>query len=515
MNLFGSRAGIGRLRYTQGTMAVQHQAVQASDASFLGHPQGLATLFFTEMWERFSYYGMRAILILFMTAPAARGGLGFSVATAGVIYGLYTSMVYLLSVPGGWVADRIFGQRRAVLYGGILITLGQFSLGVPRISFFYGGLALLIFGTGLLKPNISTIVGQLYGQGDQRRDAGFSIFYMGINLGAFVAPLAVGYVGQRINWNLGFMLAGGGMTLGLIQYVLGYRYLGTAGLHPVPVETAQERAKLHRTAGLGAAALALVIGAPLLLQAGGLIQITAEGIGSANGIVLGIVTIAVFGWLLSSKQWTPVERKRLIAVAFLFVASALFWSAYEQAGSTLTLLADRSTDNHAFGIAFPSSWYQSVPAIFVILLAPVFAYLWLRMGRRDPSTPTKFAAGLVLVGLGFVVVAVGSSRATAGARISPLWLITAYFVQVCGELCLSPVGLSAITKLAPQRIAGLMMGVWFVSISIGDYIGGLFGSVYEKFSPPVLFSIVAAFTIGLGLVLVVLVKPIKRLMATE
>ncbi len=496
-------------------MAAEISTAQApfSDTRFFGHPRGLATLFFTEMWERFSYYGMRAILILFMTASVGRGGLGFTVATAGVIYGLYTSMVYLLSVPGGWVADRILGQRRAVLYGGILIVAGQFSLGVPRLPFFFLGLALLIAGTGLLKPNISTIVGQLYSTHDQRRDAGFSIFYMGINLGAFLAPLAVGYVAQRINWNLGFMLAGFGMTLGVIQYIFGRRYLGTAGLHPVPSETPEARAGVRRTVWIGVAAIAVLIGGPLLLQAVGIIQITAAAVGSANGVVLVAATIAVFGWLLSSKEWTPLERRRLIAVLALFIASALFWSAYEQAGSTLTLLADRSTNNQAFGISFPSSWYQSVPAIFVITLAPVFAVLWLRLGKRDPSTPAKFAAGLILVGLGFVVVAVGAMRASSGAKISPLWLILTYFLHVCGELCLSPVGLSAITRLAPQKVAGLMMGVWFLSISIGDYIGGLFGSAYERFSPPVLFMIVAVFTIGLGLALVLLVKPIKRLMA--
>ncbi len=484
-----------------------------SDTRFFGHPRGLATLFFTEMWERFSYYGMRAILILFMTATVARGGLGFTVATAGVIYGLYTSMVYLLSVPGGWVADRILGQRRAVLYGGILIVAGQFSLGVPLLPFFFLGLALLIAGTGLLKPNISTIVGQLYREHDLRRDAGFSIFYMGINLGAFIAPLAVGYVAQRINWNLGFMLAGFGMTLGVIQYVLGRRYLGTAGLHPTSSKSPEERAGIRRTVWIGVAAAALLIGGPLLLQAFGIIQITAAAVGSANGVLLVAATIAVFGWLLSSKEWTPLERRRLIAVLALFIASALFWSAYEQAGSTLTLLADRSGDNRAFGISFPSSWYQSVPAIFVITLAPVFAVLWLRLGKRDPSTPAKFSAGLILVGLGFVVVAIGAMRASSGARISPWWLIVTYFLHVCGELCLSPVGLSAITRLAPQKVAGLMMGVWFLSISIGDYVGGLFGSAYERISPPELFAIVAAFTIGLGLVLVLLVKPIKRLMA--
>lgn len=496
-------------------MAVQTHAgpTPSTDTRFFGHPRGLATLFFTEMWERFSFYGMRAILILFMTAPASGGGLGFSIATAGVIYGLYTSMVYLLSVPGGWVADKIFGQRRAILYGGILIVLGQFSLGVPRVPFFYLGLVLLVFGTGLLKPNISTVVGQLYAAGDVRRDAGFSIFYMGINLGAFISPLIVGYVGQRVNWNLGFMLAGAGMVLGLIQYVLGGRYLGNAGLHPVPAETPEARGKIHRTAGIGVAVLAVLIGVPLLLQALGAIHITAEGVGVANGVALGGVTVAIFGWLLSSKEWTPVERKRLIAIALLFVASVFFWSAYEQAGSTLTLLADRSTNNHAFGFSFPSSWYQSVDAIFVILLAPVFAVIWLRLGKHDPSTPAKFAVGLVLVGLGFVVVGIGSARAVHGALISPMWLVSAYFLHVCGEMCLSPVGLSALTKLAPQRVAGFMMGVWFVSLSLGDYVGGLFGSMYATFSPSQLFMIVAAATIGFGLFMALLVRPIKRLMA--
>jgi proton-dependent oligopeptide transporter, POT family len=456
---------------------------------------------------------MRAILLLFMVTPTSHGGLGFATATAGVIYGLYTSMVYLASVPGGWVADRIFGQRRAVLYGGILIILGQFSLGLPKVPFFYLGLGLLVAGTGMLKSNVSTIVGQLYATGDVRRDAGFSIFYMGINLGAFIAPLAVGYVGQRINWNLGFVLAGFGMTIGIIQYSLGRKYLGTAGLYPVPAETAEARMKIRRTLWLGVAVVALLIGVPLLLQTVGVIQITAAGIGGANGVLLGAVTVVVFGTLLSSKDWTPLERKRLIAVIALFIASVLFWSAYEQAGSTLTLLADRSTNNSFFGVSYPSSWYQSLPAIYVILFAPIFALLWIRLGKRDPSTPLKFAIGLVLVGVGFAIVALGAARASTGEKISPVWLIATYFVQVCGELCMSPVGLSVITKLAPQRVAGLMMGVWFLSLSIGDYIAGLFGSAYEKFAPAVLFSIVAGITIFLGLILLLLVRPIKRLMA--
>jgi len=486
--------------------------VTHTNAAFFGHPRGLATLFLTEMWERFSYYGMRALLILFMTAAVERGGLGFTVAKAGVIYGLYTAMVYLMSLPGGWMADRIFGQRRAVLFGGILIALGQFSLGVHAVPFFYLGLALLVLGTGLLKPNVSTMVGQLYSAEDQRRDAGFSIFYMGINLGAFFAPLACGYVGQRVNWNLGFVLAGVGMTLGLVQYVLGGKHLGEAGLHPVRPESAEAARKQKRSIEIAAVALAVVIGVPLLLSMAGVVEITAKWIGNAVGVLLIALTVGVFGWLLSSGEWTPQERKRFLATGVLFLAAALFWSAYEQAGSTLTLFADRSTDNRVLGHPYPSSWFQSVNSLFVILLAPGFAWLWIRLGRREPSSPAKFALGLVLVGLGFVVVGIAALGAPPGVRVSPVWLTATYFLHTCGELCLSPVGLSAMTKLAPAKVASLMMGVWFLSGAVGNYIGGRVASIYEAFSTASLFATVAGFAIGLGVVLMLLVKPMKRLM---
>ncbi len=484
-----------------------------TDTRFFGHPRGLATLFFTEMWERFSYYGMRAILILFMTAPAASGGLGFSVATAGVIYGLYTSMVYLMSVPGGWLADRVLGQRRAVFYGGIGIVIGQLLLGITGVAAFYAGLIVLVLGTGLLKPNISTIVGKLYAEGDVRRDAGFSVFYMGINIGATIAPLIVGYVGQRINWNLGFVLAGFGMVIGLIQYVLGRRYMGEAGLEPVRPETADARARQNRLMWIGALVLVAMIGVPAVLNALGAIQITAGAVGDAAGVVLLLVSIGVFAWLLASKGWSTVERQRIVAMVALFIACALFFAAYEQAGSTLTLLADRSTDNHAFGWAFPSSWYQALSAIFVVALAPAFAVLWIKLGKREPSIPVKFSLGLLLVGLGFAVVGIGALRAASGVRISPMWLVATYFIHVCGELCLSPVGLSAFTKLAPAKIASLMMGVWFLGISVGEYIGGIFGSLYEKVSPATLFAIVAAFAMGAGVIMALLIRPLKRLMA--
>jgi POT family proton-dependent oligopeptide transporter len=486
--------------------------VTATGATFFGHPRGLATLFFTEMWERFSYYGMRALLILFMTAAVERGGLGFSVAKAGIIYGLYTAMVYLMSLPGGWIADRIVGQRRAVLYGGILIALGQFSLGVHALPFFYLGLLLLVLGTGLLKPNVSTMVGQLYAAEDQRRDAGFSLFYMGINLGAFFAPLACGYVGQRVNWNLGFVLAGVGMTLGLVQYVLGGKHLGEAGLHPVRPESPEAALKQKRGLQIAGAALVMLIGVPLALSMAGVIEITAKWLGNAVGVLLIALTVGVFGWLLSSPGWTPRERKRFIATGVLFLAAALFWSAYEQAGSTLTLFADRGTDNRVLGHPYPSSWFQSLNSLFVILLAPAFAWLWIRLGKREPSSPAKFALGLVLVGLGFVVVGVGALRGASGVPVSPLWLTATYFLHTCGELCLSPVGLSAMTKLAPAKVASLMMGVWFLSDAVGNYIGGRVASFYESFSTASLFAVVAGFAIGVGIVLMLLVKPIRGLM---
>src|SRR5690349_13363886 len=299
-----------------------------ADRSFFGHPRGLATLFFTEMWERFSYYGMRALLILFMTASVERGGLGFPVTKAGAVYGLYTAMVYLLSLPGGWVADRIVGQRQAVLYGGILISAGQFCLVAPGGAAFYGGLVLLMLGTGLLKPNVSTIVGQIYAPGDQRRDAGFSIFYMGINLGALISPILCGWVGERISWRLGFGLAGVGMTAGLIQYAMGGKYLGAAGLYPAAVENPEEDRRQKRRVALGGVLALAVLVAAGALGAAGVVDLTAERISNTLGAVLVIISVAVFSWLIFGRGWTAEERKRSGATLVLFLASALFWSMF-------------------------------------------------------------------------------------------------------------------------------------------------------------------------------------------
>ena len=487
-----------------------------ADTSFFGHPRGLATLFFTEMWERFSYYGMRALLVLYMVHKISEGGLGFSDSKAGSVYGLYTSMVYLLCLGGGWIADRVTGQRRAVLIGGIFIAVGEFCLVAPSEVSFYAGIVLLMMGTGLLKGNVSTIVGQLYSKGDPRRDSGFSIFYMGINIGALISPLFCGWVGETISWRWGFGLAGIGMLAGLIQYVLGGKYLGSAGLHPagtgdIELDRRQKRnATLAVGGGLGVFALVAILGAT------GVLAITATAIGDSVGWVELAIAVAVFSWLLLGKGWSPEERKRSAAVLVLFVASTLFWASFEQAGSTLNLFAERNTDRHLpFGILFPATWFQSVQPVFVVALSPVFAWLWLALGRRrlEPPSPGKFALGLVFAGLAFAILVPPATRVPYGEQAAMWWLIGTYFLQTLGELCLSPIGLSAVSKLAPDRAAGFMMGIWFLSISICNWLAGNAVSLSVNMPMATLFGAVAGFSVLAALVLAVLIKPTVRLMS--
>jgi len=482
------------------------------DTRFFGHPIGLSTLFFTEMWERFGYYGMRALLILFLVAPVSSGGMGMDVLAAGSVYGLYTASVYLVSLPGGWLADRFLGQRKAVLYGGMLIAIGYLMLAATAPAVFYSGLCVVVAGTGLLKPNISTIVGQIYTPGDPRRDSGFSIFYMGINLGATIAPLICGYVGQRINWHWGFAISGVGMTLGVIQYWYGQRHLAEAGLYPVAPASPEEAASQRKWLHTGIAATVAVAAVLALLHLGGIVALSPLLLINAMGVLLFIIVGVLFAWMLLGGDWTPVERKRLVVILVLFIAASLFWSAFEQAGSSLNLFAERSTDNRILGFAFPSSWFQSLNSFFIVAVAPLLAWLWIRLGSRQPSAPVKFALGLVFVGMGYVVLIFGALLSAHGTKVTPLFLMVTYLCHTIGELCLSPVGLSAITKLAPARVGSLMMGVWFVSISVGNYLGGRLASVYGTLPVPVLFSLVAGFSIVAGLCLFLIAKPVTRLM---
>ncbi len=392
-----------------------------ADRSFFGHPRGLATLFFTEMWERFCFYGMRALLILFLTAPVASGGLGFGVAKAGAIYGFYAAMVYLLSLPGGWLADRVMGHRKAVLCGGILIAAGELGLAGPGLAFFYSGLVLMMCGTGLLKPNVSTIVGQLYHQGDTRRDAGFSIFYMGINVGALIAPLICGYVGERISWRLGFAIAGFAMVIGVVQFMLGRKYLGEAGKYPAPVTDREKDRRQKRVAAIAAAVTLAVVATLAFLGFTGTVAISAEWVSNAVGFVLLAISVGVFSWLLLGKGWTIEERKRSGAILVLFLASALFWSMFEQAGSSLNLFADRSVHRVLFGFAFPASWFQFVQPFFVVTSSAGIRVDLEPHGKQGAAQPGEVFHGAAARRPG--IPGAGGGRANERARGARLTLV--------------------------------------------------------------------------------------------
>jgi POT family proton-dependent oligopeptide transporter len=426
-----------------------------ADAGWFGHPRGLSTLFFTEMWERFSYYGMRGFLILYMTKALA-----FTDPHAGAVYGNYVGSVWLAAIFGGVIADRWLGHYRSVLLGGTIIALGHFTLALHALPAFYAGLSLIVVGTGLLKPNVSTLVGALYEQGDERRDAGFSVFYMGINLGALLGPLVAGKLAEGVDWHLGFACAGVGMTLGLAQYILGRRRLAPA-IERLAARPAPAAASMARARGGG---------------------------------------------------FTAEDRARMLAVVVFFAFASLFWGAYEQAGSTLNLFADRYVHLELLGIKLYASWFVSVQAAFVILLSPAFAWLWVKLGPRQPSSPAKFALALLFVGLAFVLLVPAGAIAQGGVRISPLWLVGVYFIEELGELCLSPVGLSVVTKLAPKQVVGLMMGVFFLSNAVGNKLAGWSAGFISTTPLPTLFGATAAVTLGAAAVMFLLIKPVERLM---
>lgn len=457
------------------------------------------------MWERFSYYGLRAILILYMMADPATGGLGFGIGKATAIYSLYASMNYLLSLPGGWLADKFLGLRNAVILGGLLIASGNALMFFPGIEVFYIGLAAIIFGTGFLKPNVSTIVGTLYEQNDIRRDSAFSIFYMGINVGALIAPLIVGYLAQRVNWHYGFAVAAVFMAIGIIQFILGSKYLPRRVFVPVPPSDILEQQQ--RKVWLQYGSVALIATAALLF----LLAPAAEALADLFGYLLLLIVAVVLSYLLFKESPNAYERRRLAVVCILFFISAIFWSSFEQAGSTLNLFAEQNTNNTVFGYAFPSSWYQSLNSAFLIPLAPVFAALWIRMGTRQPSVPAKFTIALFLVGLGYLFLVPGAELSVGGNKVSPLWLTGTYLIHTVAELCLSPVGLSAMTRLAPARMAGFIMGVFFLSISAGNYVGGRMAGFYEKFPLPHLFGAIGAFCIIVALLFAIFIKPVAKM----
>jgi proton-dependent oligopeptide transporter, POT family len=489
------------------------------DRAFFGHPRGLSTLFFTEMWERFSYYGIRPLLVLFMAAALFDGGFGFDRETASAIVGIYAFFVYVMSLPGGWIADRWLGLQRAIWWGGVLIALGHLSIALSAVfaqSTFFLGLILIVCGTGLLKPNISAIVGELYtGSDAARRDAGFSIFYMGINIGAFAAPLITGYLGERVGWHYGFGAAGVGMVIGLITFRLrAPSTLRGIGLEPSvgPEEQRKVRNYTLIAMGLVAVVVAMAMFRVFTIDAPALAEWTTY-------IVLALAGL-YFLYLFVGAGLTGDEKKRVAVIVVLFIFATIFWSAFEQAPTSLNLFAADFTDRNLFGWEVPILWLQSVNSLFVITFAPIFGALWVMLGKRgkNPSSPAKFAFGLFFAGLGFLVMVMAANRVIASGgllKVSMMWLTVSYLLQTWGELALSPVGLSSMTKLAPRKFVGQMMGVWFMAAALGNLIAGRVGGNIdpEKLEQmPLLLQRTSLSLFVAAAVLALLIIPIRRMM---
>jgi len=484
-------------------------AAAAPAGTILGQPRGLVTLFMTEMWERFTFYGMRAVLILFMVAAVKKGGLGFDDRTASAVYGLYLGGTYLLGLFGGWVADRLLGAQRAVLSGGLLITLGNAMLALGSTPVFFLGLLVIVMGVGLLKPNVSAMVAALYPEGGSRRDAGFSFFYMGINLGALLGSTLVPLLAAWLGWRWGFGLPALGMGFGLAQFLWTRHYLGVAGLAAAEGERGSWTPVIVFLALLAGVALALL---------SGLLRIDAVVLADSSSWAMLALGVAYFLYLLFFAGLTAIERNRAFVMVALVGASVMFWAGYEQAGASLNLFADRYTDRHVLGWEMPAGVLQGVNPLFIIVFAPVFAALWISLGKRgrDFNAAAKFGAGLLLLGLGFIVMYFASQYVLAGETVLPTWLVLTYLLHSFAELCLSPVGLSYMTKLAPPRFVGQVMGMWFLSLALGSNLAGQLTGQYDAThleSLPALFLKIFWYGAIGGAVMLLLTPFVKRMMA--
>ncbi len=482
-------------------MTTSTAATPVADSGFFGHPKGLSTLFFTEMWERMSYYGMRALLVLFMTASLQEEGLAFTVAASTAIYGLYTGAVYFLGLPGGWIADRLLGGQRTVWYGGIIIMCGHIVLAIPNDSTFFIGLILVASGTGLLKPNISALVGQLYSDDDVRRDGGYALYYMGINIGSVLGYTICGYFGENIGWHWGFGAAAVGMFFGLIQYRITLGNLGGASAAPESPMTPAGARKAWTVIFAVVAAVVVITGAALT----GALTINPVVLAQYVAVAFTLIFFAYYGYIYFAGQLSDAEKKRMWALFLVCVASACFWSGFEQAGSSLNLFGRDYTDRLVGSFELPASWFQNVNPMFIVILSPFFAALWINLGKRmiSPSYGMKCAIGLIIMASGFIVMFFAAQYAAQGLKVAPYWLITTYFLHTVGELCLSPVALSAVSKLSPKRFAGQMMGVFVLTYSIGNIISGLLAGNFDPNNVaelPNLYLQIALFSIGVGII---------------
>ncbi|CAH0230965.1 Di-/tripeptide transporter [Peribacillus sp. Bi96] len=476
---------------------------------FFGNPKGLFTLFFTEFWERFSYYGMRAILVYYMYYEVSKGGLGLDETTALALVSIYGSLVYMSGIIGGWLADRIFGTSKAVFYGGILIMLGHIVLAVPgSLSLFFVSMVLIVLGTGLLKPNVSSIVGEIYAENDERRDSGFSIFYMGINAGAFLSPFVVGTVGMNYSFHLGFGLAAIGMLLGLIVFVATKKKnLGLAGTLPANPLSQDEKKATFTKLGIATLIVAAIIG--ITASAG---ILTIKTFINLVGILGIVIPTLYFIFMYRSPKTTSVERSRLIAYIPLFIAAVMFWAIQEQGATILASYADKRTQLNFAGIEINPAWFQSLNPLFIITLAPVFAWLWIKLGKRQPTIPQKFSLGLFFAGLSFLVILLPVYFGGSDSLVNPLWLVLSYFLVVLGELCLSPVGLSATTKLAPAAFSAQTMSLWFLASAAAQALNAQIVRFYTPQTEMAYFGVIGVASMILGLALLALSPKIQGYM---
>ena len=475
------------------------------------HPSGLKTLFLTEMWERMSFYGMRGILVLFMTATLVNGGLEIDAVSASAIYGIYASSVYLVALLGGWLADRHIGQQNAILYGGIVIMLGHFLLAITNIQTFYLGLIFVVLGTGLLKPNISAIVGGLYENNLEKKESGFTLFYMSINIGSILGFFICGYLGENIGWHYGFGAAGVGMAFGLIQFILTKKNLGQVGINPTIDLPKEVKKKELSILSISMIAFLLLVLSGLL----GIWEFNPIPIANILTVVIMLIAILYFAYLFLFGNLSYNEQKKIILIIVLFFGAALFWSGFDQAGSSFNIFAKEYTDRMFMGWEYPASWLQVLNPLLVVILSPFMAYLWFFLGKRmlDPSLPFKFGLGLIFMAIGFVFIATGASIAMQEGLAGAKWLLLTYLFHTIGELTLSPIGLAAISNLSPKRFVGQMMGIWFLASSLGAIIAGLLSgqAAYEGLSSmPSLFNQIAIYSSIAGFILIIISRPLNN-----